>query len=165
MFQPLYYNLRKNKWLCNNGAAFLFFSLSCLVFLWLPPQTHPLCSLSLHYHPSFTLGLCPPCFLPLLSSLLRSFVCHTSTTHPPTHPFLTVAFKKSSHLRILTVFSRQQPATQRDLNCGELWDGCLPIKIKKKHVTPFEFSMGNLWWAWHLHVFHVGACVSLCCIR
>lgn len=120
-----------------NRAAFSLFSLSVTPLItssldsphkltsFVPP------SLGLHHHISFTLGLCPPPPHPSFLYCLPSSLLYLppSTSSLPLHPFLTAAFKKSSHLGILTVFSRQKPAPQRDLNRGEPCDGYLPKTV------------------------------------
>lgn len=127
-------------WICIVYGTELYFCLFSLslshLFLWLPlpPPSTSLSDLArapppLPPHPSFL--NCLP------SSLLY---LPPSTSSLPLHPFVSAAFKKRSHLGILTAFSRQPPAPQRDLNRGELW------RVSAKNcVTPFKCSVGALW--------------------
>lgn len=101
-------------------------------FLLLPAfVSHHLASfvISLTY-PSFTLGLWTPIPPPVLSPHPPFHYCLPSLLlHPPPSAsliFLIAAFRKSSHLEVLTAFSRQKPASLRDLNRGEMCDGYLP---------------------------------------
>lgn len=131
-----------------------------------PPQTHLLCSPIPLPPPSssflHTWPMSPPSssFLPWLSCL-QSFICHPQPSSLPLHPFVTAAFKESSHLGILTAFSRQLPAPQRDLNREEPRVGYLPKTV----WHPFEFFHGCSLMGCTCMFFYMGACVSLCCIR
>lgn len=125
----LFANVKKmhlNSWF-QSATPFFFFCLLLPAFV----SHHHLASFVISLtHPSFTLGLWTPIPPPALSPHPPFHYCLPSLLlHPPPSAsliFLITAFRKSSHLEVLTAFSRQKPASLRDLNRGEMCDGYLP---------------------------------------
>lgn len=99
--------------------------------------------LFLLHQPFFRLGLWPPrpphpSFLSCLPSSLPYLPPSTSSLL--LHPFV------SSHLGILTAFSRQPPAPRGDLNRGEPCDGCLPKTARHPLSFPCAVWRAALVW-------------------
>lgn len=109
-------------------ATPFFFCCCCLPLspTILPPLSSPSLILPSHlaYEPPS-----PHLFYPLILPFITVFPLCSFILHPPPSAsliFLIAAFRKSSHLEVLTAFSRQKPASLRDLNRGEMCDGYLP---------------------------------------
>lgn len=134
---------------CQNWKPFCF--LSVTPFMFSSFVSHRKLTSTTTILPSHLACASPPPSPPPHPSFLFAVFPPSSATLQPHSSFPSQLSKRVSHLGILTAFSRDQPAPQRDLNRGELCDGFLP----ENRVTPPLSFPRMLFDGLHLDIFHV----------